>query len=310
MFRRLELLRFFLAVAEAGGIRQASEIVHLSQSALTRRIQDLESDLGVVLFDRTSRGMTLTRPGEMLLHHARQIDLACSYATEEISELLEGAAGSMRVGGGPAWAYAILPDAIAALQAQFPKVHVELFAWLNDKTLPMLMAGKLDLVLGGLPPADERDADLVYEPLVEIEHLVFAGSRHPLAGTRAVSAHELSHFAWVWFMESTLSRVVVRAFFERAGLGPPNSAVDITAIESGFRLLGKGDYLMLLPATLEAAARLHGLAVVPLQESVGTYPAGMIYRPSVERLKPFRALRDILRHEVGTVAGATVIAPR
>src|SRR5438045_2133765 len=100
--RRAHLLPDFLAVARAGGIRQAAEQVAITQSALTRRIQELESTLGVTLFERSVLGMRLTPFGQTLRHHAELIEVDCGYAAAEISELLEGQAGELRVAAGPA----------------------------------------------------------------------------------------------------------------------------------------------------------------------------------------------------------------
>ena len=73
LLRRSHLLGDFLTVIAEGSIRQAADKIAISQSALTRRIQDLEEGLGASLFERTSRGMTLTPFGEVLKHHAQLV---------------------------------------------------------------------------------------------------------------------------------------------------------------------------------------------------------------------------------------------
>ena len=93
LLRRSHLLGDFLTVIAEGSIRQAADKIAISQSALTRRIQDLEEGLGASLFERTSRGMTLTPFGEVLKHHAQLVAITCKSAANEISELLDGEAG-------------------------------------------------------------------------------------------------------------------------------------------------------------------------------------------------------------------------
>ncbi len=143
LLRRSHLLGDFLTVIAEGSIRQAADKIAISQSALTRRIQDLEEGLGANLFERTSRGMTLTPFGEVLKHHAQLVAITCQYAVSEISELLEGEVGELRISAGPAWAYALVPDAIAAMQATRPKIRVTLLDLINDVSLPMLASGLL-----------------------------------------------------------------------------------------------------------------------------------------------------------------------
>jgi DNA-binding transcriptional LysR family regulator len=137
MIRRIQLLRYFLAVARSGSIRQAAESVHLSQPALTRRIQDLEGDLGVTLFERTPRGMALTRFGEVLLHYAQAIDLSCDFALKEINDLVTRETGELRIGAGPAWTFSLVPDTVALLRKTLPRVKVQLFDWVTECMLPM-----------------------------------------------------------------------------------------------------------------------------------------------------------------------------
>jgi len=151
LLRRADLLRDFLAVVNAGGIRAAAERVHLSQSALTRRIQELERLLDVQLFERHSLGMLLTRFGEVLRHHAQLVDLNCHYAVSELEDLRDGGAGELRLAAGPAWDAALVPDAIVAVQKTFPKIRFFVTDRHNDSTLPLLRDARIDLVLGAIP---------------------------------------------------------------------------------------------------------------------------------------------------------------
>jgi LysR family transcriptional regulator of abg operon len=301
LLRRSHLLGDFLTVIAEGSIRQAADKIAISQSALTRRIQDLEEGLGASLFERTSRGMTLTPFGEVLKHHAQLVAITCQYAVSEISELLEGEAGELRISAGPAWAYALVPDAIAAMQATRPKIRVTLLDLINDVSLPMLASGLLDVVLGGLPPT--RDPQLEYEPILEIEHLVFANEQHPLNQLPVVTATQLTAYPWIWFTTGAASPDLMVSYFQQAALAPPAAMVETSSAQSAFRLMQQSNYLMLLPSTSLGTAAHHSLRPLPLQRSFGHYIAGMMYRPSVRRLKAFTSFRDAL---LGELASRTV----
>lgn len=301
LMRRAHLLGDFLVVANSGGIRQAAEKLHLSQSALTRRIQDLESTLEATLFERTARGMSLTPFGHALLHHASIIALTCKYALAELGDLREGEAGELHIAAGPAWAYALLPDAIAHLQAVHPKVRVTLINQLNDSTLPLLSSGKLDVVLGGLPPAKLRDPQIAYEPLITVEHLVFAHASHPLHQRDKVRAADLAAFPWVWFIEAVAARDLVSKYFRRARLPPPPDAVETSAVQLGFRLMQHARHVMVLPSTLREIGADHGLRPLKLEGSLGRFSSGMMYRPSVRRLKAFEVFRGAILSELAAL---------
>ncbi|MBN9412102.1 MAG: LysR family transcriptional regulator [Burkholderiales bacterium] len=298
LLRRAHLLLDFLAVAETGTIRSAAQRQHLSQSALTRRIQDLESGLGVELFERHPHGMTLTKFGEALQHHAHLVGLTCDYAVGEINDLLGGGTGELRVAAGPAWVYELVPDAMAALQARMPRVRIHLSSGLNETTLPMLSEGRLDAVLGGLPPRQERDGRLVYEPLLNVEHRLFASRSHPLAGRSGLRPRDLVDVLWIWFSESVTGRQFSSRWFERAGMTLPPPSVETSALQAGFRLLQAAQHVMLLPSTLTALAAQHGLAPLHTREPVGVYTSGLMYRPSVLRLQAFAGFREQLQQRV------------
>ncbi|MBN9476173.1 MAG: hypothetical protein ABS43_20230 [Bordetella sp. SCN 67-23] len=292
LLRRAHLLGDFLAVADAGGIRPAADRLHISQSALTRRIQDLEDDLGVALFERSPAGMRLTAFGHALLHHARIIDVTCAYAASEIGDLLGGGAGELRIAAGPAWGYVAVPDAIAAVQRRFPRVRVELVNRMNEFTLPMLASGRLDAVLGGLPERRQRDPELVYEELLDIHYLIFAGRQHPLHAAEQVGPGEVGREAWIGFNEAVTGRAFFSAWFEQANVTPPISSFETQSVQSGFRLMQRGNYLMLLPSTLISLAQEYGIAPLRSGPPIGSYVSGMMYRASALRLRAFAAFRE------------------
>lgn len=293
--RRAHLLGDFLAVARAGGIRQATDHVNVTQSALTRRIQELEQTLDVVLFERSAKGMSLTPFGHALRHHAEMVEMNCTYAAAEITQLLKGDVGELRVAAGPAWAYQLAPDAIAQTKRLLPGVKVSLLGRMNDATLPMLAEGLLEAVLGGLPAEEERLPDICYEPLLEIQHLVFASKRHPLQSLRQVRPHDLLKFPWIWFSEAVSGRAYAEGLFAQAGLQAPVTSIDTTSVHFGFRVMTDDRHVMLLPSTLQAVAQREGLQPLAVRGKGGHYVAGLMYRPSVMRLHAFSTFREALK---------------
>lgn len=289
--RKAHLLVDFLAVVEEGGIRQAAERIHLSQSALTRRIQELEDGFEMPLFERTTRGMTLTRSGELLLRHARSVAQSCADAAAEIADLTDGAAGELCIAVGTAWAPALVPDAVARLRRRLPALQVSLLTQMGD-ALQRLADGQIDVVVGAAPLIHHEVVQ--YEPLLDIEQHVFASSTHPLQRLPAIGAPELAKYPWIWLGETLAMRPPLDQYFAEQGLAAPTFALRTSSVQAAMRLLKGGDHLMLLPSTLTRLAADSGLAPVRLDRPLLTYSAGLIYRPGSARLRSLQLFRQCL----------------
>lgn len=184
-------LRYFTAVAEAGSITAASRVVHLAQPPLSRRIQELEREIGVPLFERHARGVTLTRAGAELLVHAREALAANARAIEDLRRL-----GSkvplLRVGlttyGAP---HAILTAACAAFRLHNPQVDLELVALPLGAQPEAVRRGELDVGFVSGPWTDARDLSiqtLLTDPLAAV--LLPAG--HPLRRFEILAPDQLA----------------------------------------------------------------------------------------------------------------------
>lgn len=254
------------------------------------------------LFERSVLGMRLTPFGQALRHHAELMELDCSYAAAEISELLEGQAGELRIAAGPAWAHEIAPDAAGALVECMPGVRLTMLTGMNEVTLPMLRAGELDVVLGGLPPDDERLPELVYLPLIRVEHEVYASTDHPLHQQPQVPIEALAQEPWIWLRDAVSARTHLSQALREAGAAMPPVSIETTSIQFGFRLLKRARHLMVLPSTLRSTAAREQLAPLALAAPIESFVAGAMYRPTLERLKAFRRLKEALVEECSVVS--------
>src|SRR5712675_3593356 len=121
-------LRTFVAIVEAGGIRQAAARLHLSQPALSRQIQALEAELGVPLFDRIGRRVQLTSDGEDLLRCGRRLLAEADSLGERARSLKTGETGILRVGATPQVIENLLADFLTHYKRRHPRVEVHLVA--------------------------------------------------------------------------------------------------------------------------------------------------------------------------------------
>src|SRR5882672_9490377 len=140
----LRHLRYFVAVAEELNFRGAAERLHMAQPPLSAQIKSLEDELGVRLFDRTTRKVSLTPPGRVFLEEARAVLAASAKAEQRTREAEQGLAGTLRVGLIAPAANARLAAILRRFRQKFPAVQLSLFDLTSTEQLRRLEAGELD----------------------------------------------------------------------------------------------------------------------------------------------------------------------
>ena len=214
-------LKTFLAVCETGSLSRAAERLHISQPALTRRIQELESEYGAVLFERAKKGMTPTEAGLLLQVRARQIVNLDNAVRHELESTGAGLAGMVRIGCVETNAAHALARWLRSWRHLHPRSQVEIYAADSDDLKAHLDAGTIDAAVL-LAPVEAAKYQNV--PLAEKEVWgVTVHKDHPLARETAVTTDMLEGFPLMlphrhilgdafeeWFGESA-SRMTVGA---------------------------------------------------------------------------------------------------
>lgn len=142
----LDQLQTFLWVARLQGVRRAAEQMNISQPAVTARLQALEDHLQVKLFERTTRGVILTREGELLRGYAEQIAFVQDEIRQRVSDPT-GLEGLFRVGASETIAETWLPRFLEQLSTDYPRLTLELTVDISFNLREALLAGQLDLAL-------------------------------------------------------------------------------------------------------------------------------------------------------------------
>jgi DNA-binding transcriptional LysR family regulator len=224
----LRHLRYFVAIAEERSFTRAAERLWVAQPGLSTQIRRLESELGVQLFDRHTRGVDLTDAGELLLERARTALAAADVARSTGHDLEEGLVGSVRLGivSGAGW------PGTSALLGRFscerPAVELTVVESFGGTLLRDLRDGRLDAMIA---PSEFGSADLSRLRLGREPWLVLAGRGHRLAGAGPVAAPELEGQRFVVtghrdgagydrLVADTLGALGVTAALERGGPGP------------------------------------------------------------------------------------------
>lgn len=185
---QLRQLRYFLAVFEELHFGHAAERLRIAQPPLSQSIRKLEEELGVRLFERTSRAVSPTEAGRVLAEHARQILTSLEVAVAEVRRA-GGADAPLRIGCVPQLPVERLLRFLAALQEHDPELRTQVAHLPAPEQLLRLSHGELDLAIFH---SGEREPDLSFEPLFAGEQMAaFLPRRHPLAKKEVLTPADL-----------------------------------------------------------------------------------------------------------------------
>jgi DNA-binding transcriptional LysR family regulator len=193
---RIELhhLKYFVAVAEELNFARAAERLHISQPPLTRRIQQLEKELGVQLFNRTTRRVQLTDAGLIYLEEARATLAQVKRGVGVAQRANRGEIGQLVVGFEASSAYDILPQSRQLFKKQFPNVELTFVEMRTDDQAQALHEGWISL--GFVLPPLHNDA-LAVETILREPMVVAIPRDHPLSGKNKLALEDLAAEAFV-----------------------------------------------------------------------------------------------------------------
>lgn len=174
----LPQLSTFLKLAELGSFRDAAIALGISQPALSRTIQLVETRLGARLFDRDTRKVTLTPTGEQLLPRAKRLLANYDDAFAEIEEFIGGRRGRIRIAAFPTVAAALLPVTIARFQAKNPSVRVEIWEDVAGPIHRAVGEGQADF---GLATPPQASTDLNFKAIIADPLVVVCRADDPIA---------------------------------------------------------------------------------------------------------------------------------
>ena len=260
----LTLLSSFLEVAETGAISRAAERLFVTQPALSRRLQQLEAELGVTLFERTPRGVALTEEGRYLQREARALVERYDHLRAGVAALANLEAGTVRVGGGATAVSFLLPQAIAAFQASHPGVLFQVREAGSGDTERDVVAERLELGVVTLPIAPELTAELEITSLTTDRITLVVARGHELASRKRVSLATLEGRDFVGFESPSAIRALIDGALRDAGVHV-NVVMELRSIPAILRMVTATRHLAFVSQLGLGGER--GREVVPLPVS-------------------------------------------
>lgn len=217
-------LKVFCTVAETKSFSKASEIIYLTQPAVSLLIQAIEEIYETKLFDRASNTVTLTPAGEMLYKYAKEILNLYAAAEKSIGEITGFVKGSISVGASSTIGNYLLPGVIAAFRKTHPKIKIHLLVGNTKRVVELLNAGNIDI---GLVEGDVARQKMVVDKLVADELVLIVPPLHPLAKKRNVSIFEITKEPFIFREEGSGTRQVIEKYLGKYSITPQNMMISM-----------------------------------------------------------------------------------
>ncbi len=271
-------LMLLTAICDEGNIHRAAAVLHMSQPAASKLLKDLEDMLGVTLFERQPRGMRPNWYGETLIRHARIALSSLREAGQEVDALKSGLAGHVSLGAITGPALSLVPQALALVARENPKLRVELHVDSSDVLIEQLGQGKVDIMVGRILERQEK-AGLRYERLAEEPICAVVRPGHPLLSVPGLSLRALEKKSWIVPPSGSVLRHRFDLMFSEAGLAPPTHLIETSALLFITKMLQQTDFIAVVAQDVARYYATHGMvAILPLQLSCTMDAFGIITR--------------------------------
>jgi DNA-binding transcriptional LysR family regulator len=285
----LRHLRYFVAVAEERHFGRAADRLHIAQPPLSQQIKRLEAELGVSLFNRTTRRVELSPAGAVLLERARDILAAADLAAEDCKRAAQGEIGRLSVGFTGSTTYAILPAVATALRTGLPGVELELHGeMLTPAQVDGLLHGSLDI---GLLRPPVRSRELKVEVIRSEPLIAVVPSQHALADADEIAIPELEDEPFIMYashLRSVVGDTVVEVCAEHGFA--PRVGMEVTETATLISFVAAGIGVALVPASV-AGMSVAGATYKPLAAPAPGVQLAVAWRPADDSPVLARALR-------------------
>lgn len=217
-------LKVFCTVAETKSFSKTSEIIHLTQPAVSLQIQALEEVYETKLFDRSSGTVTLTPAGEVLYKYAKEILALYASAEKVIGKLTGLVKGSITIGASSNIGNYLLPSVITDFRKTHSKIKIHLLVGNTKRVVELLNSGNIDL---GLVEGDVLRQKIVVQKLISDELLVIVSPNHPWAKKQEVSISDLVREPFIFREAGSGTRQMIEKFLSRNEITPQDMKVSV-----------------------------------------------------------------------------------
>ncbi len=282
-------LRVFAEVARSGSVQRSAEALHLSAPAVSMQIKEVELQVGLPLFDRSARRLSLSTAGEYFLVYARRLLATLKEADDAMARFKRAESGVLTVGMVSSAKY-FLPQMMARFHNEHPTVELRLRLGGREQLVAMMQANEVDLTIMGRPP---KDFPHRAEPFAQHPHVLVTAPDHPFAQAESVPAAMLAREPFIVREPGSGTRAALQEYLDRHHL-QPMFVMEMNSTEAikqavmaglGITLLSLHTIGLEWRSGLLAAPAVEGLPLMRRWHVVNT--AGKPLSPAAEALRYF-----------------------
>ncbi len=273
----LRQLQYFVAVAESGTVSGAAQNLAISQSSVTEAIKELEGDLGVLLFDRHARGLSITHKGQQFLRHATRILTDVSDAKRTLADEPGAKAGRLQLGVTSLVAGYVLSDVLSRYRRAYPETQVSAIEDNGEYLEHLLIGGELDVAV--MVTSNLRDRMALQAEILEVSpYRLWLPLSHRLSSADSISMSDIAQEPLIMLTVDEIEEntgKLMAAFGAR-----PNVAFRTRSVEAVRSLVATGAGIALLPDLVYRPWSLEGDRIESRDVS-GQLPAvqvGIVWR--------------------------------
>ena len=305
----LRHFRFFVAVAETGQVSKAAAALFTSQPAVTEAIKTLETDMGVKLFNRSPKGVTLTYEGAIFLQHAQTVLAAAVDAMLAPQQVQRDMAGELTLACTHTVAGYFVTPLLSRFRRIFPGIEVNLVEFERPEIERRVLSGEVDLAVCLLSPLESGDR-IETELLVRSKRRLWLPANHALLDRKSISLRDIQAEPYIMLAvddaeETTLS------YFRNAGL-EPNVVFRTTSMEAIRNVVAEGFGVTVLSDMVYRPWSLDGirLAAAAISDTVPSMDIGLVWSRSAGLSRDAKVFVDVCRSGSGILGGIVYDEPQ
>lgn len=257
-------LRLFVAIAELKNLTRGAERVHLAPSSASHRIRLLEDSIATPLLIREARGVRLTRAGEALLRHARQVFAQLEQMHADLSPYAKGIKGHVSMWANTHATHTFLPDSLAAFLRRYPQVSITLEEHTSPDVIMAVVRGQVEV---GVVAESVEGAEAEFIPYRADRLVLIAPADHPVTGRTSTPFVDVLDFPFV--MLHSGSAIHTFTMNAAAALGRHLEVrIQVRSFEAVCRMVSAGAGLGMVPrSAIPEGTTRSSLGILELQEA-------------------------------------------
>lgn len=303
-------LKVFRTVAEQASFRKASELLNITQPAVSQQVHALEEELGMTLFDRSGSRVSLTPAGMVLLRYSQRVAVMSADAATELAALQGEMAGTLRIGASTTVAQYILPRMLARFRRYHPRVTISVISGNTEWAVEALLRGE---IMAGVIEGPASSAEIHKQKLLDDRMALIVPGGHAWAKQETVALEKLPEIPLLMRERGSGSRRVVETALRKAGMRLGRLQIEmeldttgaiIAGVEAG---LGAG---FVSVVAVEKEQRMGLVKALPVTGLEIVRPITLIRRAGPQAEGPAKAFEEFATAEAKSAAAGARSARR